>query len=279
MLQTSASFNYEVKNSYSVRVRTTDQDDLWYEEAFTITVTDVNDTPTDIGLSPDTVAENQPSGTQVGTLSTTDPDADNTFTYTLVSGAGSTDNVSFTISGSTLQTAASFNYEVKNSLSVRVRTTDQGSRWYEEAFTITVINVYEDSDGDGIRDSDDNCLNDSNPGQEDTDGDGAGDVCDNCPEDANKTEPGTCDCGVADIDSDSDGTPDCNDGCINDPSKTEPGTCDCGVADTDSDSDGTPDCNDNCPEIFNPEQADKNSDGKGDSCDFSWILFLPSLIK
>jgi hypothetical protein len=256
MLQTSASFNYEVKNSYSVRVRTTDQDDLWYEEAFTITVTDVNDTPTDIGLSPDTVAENQPSGTQVGTLSTTDPDADNTFTYTLVSGAGSTDNVSFTISGSTLQTAASFNYEVKNSLSVRVRTTDQGSRWYEEAFTITVINVYEDSDGDGIRDSDDNC-----------------------PEDANKTEPGTCDCGVADIDSDSDGTPDCNDGCINDPSKTEPGTCDCGVADTDSDSDGTPDCNDNCPEIFNPEQADKNSDGKGDSCDFSWILFLPSLIK
>jgi hypothetical protein len=57
-----------------------------------------NSSPTDISLSNSTVSENQPSGTQVGTLSTTDPDTDNTFTYTLVSGAGSTDNASFTIS-------------------------------------------------------------------------------------------------------------------------------------------------------------------------------------
>ena len=36
----------------------------------------------------------------VGTLSTTDPDAGNTFTYTLVSGTGSTDNGAFNISAS-----------------------------------------------------------------------------------------------------------------------------------------------------------------------------------
>jgi hypothetical protein len=85
------------------------------------------------------VAENQASGTTVGTFSTTDPDAANTFTYAFVSGTGSTDNVSFTIDGSTLKTAASFDYETKSSYTVRVRTTDQGGLWFEQTFTITVL--------------------------------------------------------------------------------------------------------------------------------------------
>lgn len=107
-----------------------------------------NETPTDAALSNSTVPENQPSGTAVGMLSSIDPDVGNTFTYTLVSGAGSTDNGSFTISGSTLQTAASFNYEAKSSYSVRVRTTDQGGLWYEESFIILVNDVIETLKGD-----------------------------------------------------------------------------------------------------------------------------------
>ncbi len=39
-----------------------------------------------------------------------------------------------------------------------------------------------DTDGDGISDKIDNCLNVYNPGQEDVDGDGVGDVCDICPD-------------------------------------------------------------------------------------------------
>ena len=142
-LKTAASFNHEAKSSYSIRVRTTDQGGLWYEKAFTISVTNVNETPTDIVLSNASVAENQPSGTVVGALSTTDPDAANTFTYSLVSGAGSTDNASFSISGNQLLTAASFDYEAKNSYSIRVRSTDQGGLFYEKAFTITVTDVDE----------------------------------------------------------------------------------------------------------------------------------------
>ena len=142
-LQTAASFNYEAKSSYSVRIRSTDQGGLYTEKVFTINVTNVNEQPTDISLSNASVAENQPVGTTVGTLSTTDPDSGNTFTYSLVTGTGSTDNASFTISGSTLQTAASFNYEAKSSYSVRIRSTDQGGLYTEKAFTINVTNVNE----------------------------------------------------------------------------------------------------------------------------------------
>ncbi len=108
-----------------------------------VTSGEVNHAPTAIGLSNNTVPENQPAGTTVGTLSTTDADSGDTFTYSLVTGTGSTDNSAFAISGSTLRTAAAFNYETKNNYSIRVRTTDSGGLWYEQTFTIAVTNVNE----------------------------------------------------------------------------------------------------------------------------------------
>ena len=107
----------------------------------TITIGGVNDVPTGMSLDNSSVAENQPSGTAVGDFSTTDPDSNDTFTYSLVSGEGDDDNASFTIADSQLQTAASFDYETKNSYSIRVRTTDSGTLYYEEAFNITVTNI------------------------------------------------------------------------------------------------------------------------------------------
>ncbi|MCH2162373.1 MAG: hypothetical protein MK085_10935, partial [Phycisphaerales bacterium] len=47
----------------------------------------------------------------------------------------------------------------------------------------------------------------------DTDGDGVMDECDGCVDDPLKTEPGACGCGTPDTDTDEDGTPDCNDPC------------------------------------------------------------------
>ena len=102
------------------------------------TVISTNSAPTDISLSATSINENVSGGSTVGTLSTTDPDAGNTFTYTLVSGDGSTDNNSFTISGASLNINDSPNFESKSSYAVRIRTTDQGGLWYEEAFTITI---------------------------------------------------------------------------------------------------------------------------------------------
>ena len=107
----------------------------------TITIKGGNDAPVGITLDNASVAENQPSGTAVGSFSTTDPDIGDTFTYSLVSGEGDADNADFTITGSQLQSAVSFDYETTNSYSIRVRTTDSGSLYHEEAFTITITDV------------------------------------------------------------------------------------------------------------------------------------------
>ena len=142
-LQTNAVFNFEAKSSYSIRVRATDNGLLTFEKQFTISVTNVNEAPTDIALSNSSVAENQASGTTVGTLSATDPEAADTHTFTLVAGTGSTDNGSFAIVGTGLRTNAVFNFEAKSSYSIRVRATDNGLLTFEKQFTITVTNVNE----------------------------------------------------------------------------------------------------------------------------------------
>ncbi|MDP4238811.1 MAG: FG-GAP-like repeat-containing protein, partial [Bacteroidota bacterium] len=102
-----------------------------------------NSVPSDISLSSCTIDENVAANSTVGTLSSTDPDAGNAFTYTLVAGTGSTDNASFNINGNSLQITNSPDYETNNSYSVRVRTTDQGGLFFEKALTITINDVNE----------------------------------------------------------------------------------------------------------------------------------------
>jgi hypothetical protein len=59
-------------------------------------------------------------------------------------------------------------------------TTLVGAGGFADIF---VAKFSSDTDGDGIRDPEDNCLADANPDQADLDGDGAGDVCDVCAND------------------------------------------------------------------------------------------------
>jgi len=104
-----------------------------------------NNAPTGLALSAATVAENEAAGTVVGTFSTTDDDTGDMHAYTLVSGTGDTDNVSFTIDGETLKTAASFDYETKSSYSIRVKTDDGNGGTFQQTFTITVTDDTSDN--------------------------------------------------------------------------------------------------------------------------------------
>lgn len=97
-------------------------------------------TPTDIILSANRVVDQASIGTTVGTLSATDADAGETFSYSLVSGTGSTGNARFSISGSTLQ-VQTVPALADSSYSIRVRATDAAGHFFEKAFTILVLAV------------------------------------------------------------------------------------------------------------------------------------------
>lgn len=142
-LSIKASPNFEAKNSYSVRVRSTDQGGLSFERPATFTVINLNEAPTALIISATSFNENIAAGSTVVTLTTTDPDAGNTFTYSLVSGSGDTDNNAFSIAGNQLSIKASPDFEAKSSYSIRIRSTDQGGLSFERAATLNVIDVSE----------------------------------------------------------------------------------------------------------------------------------------
>ena len=78
-------------------MRATDAGGLTFDQTFTISVTDVNEAPTDIALDTVATAENQPAGHGRRHPQHHRPDRGDTFTYTLVSGTGDADNASFPI--------------------------------------------------------------------------------------------------------------------------------------------------------------------------------------
>ncbi len=144
-LKTAAAFDFETKSSYQVQIRTTDNGTppLSYTQTLTITVANVNEAPTALALDISSVAENAPTGTTVGTFTTTDPDSGDSHSYALVSGSGDTDNDAFQITGNLLKTAAAFDFESKASYAIRVQTTDSGTLATATALTITITNVNE----------------------------------------------------------------------------------------------------------------------------------------
>lgn len=124
----------------------------WYATAALIA--GVLGTPTDLALSNTSVAENLAAGTAVGTLSTVDRDAGDSFTYELVPGEGSQHNGLFQVVGSQLQTNAVLDFETTPVCQVRLRTTDPAGLTFEKSFSISVTDVDElsslDADGDGV---------------------------------------------------------------------------------------------------------------------------------
>jgi uncharacterized repeat protein (TIGR01451 family) len=95
-----------------------------------------NVAPTDISLSASIIADGSPSGTVVGTFSTTDSEDPGGHTYSFA--AGGPGNASFTISGSDLQTAFVADADTQSSYDIRIRSTDTGGLYVEKDFTITV---------------------------------------------------------------------------------------------------------------------------------------------
>ncbi|WP_458127448.1 Ig-like domain-containing protein [Shewanella algae] len=97
-----------------------------------------NQSPTDISLSNNSVSQSGGSNAVVGTLTTTDADVGDSFSYALIAGSGDTNNGSFNLSGDSLR-ANNASTLIGGSYSIRVQTTDSGNATFEKAFSITVV--------------------------------------------------------------------------------------------------------------------------------------------
>jgi len=132
-----------VVGQYVTDLDTVDPPDEMAADSMTTFAVASDNPPTDVSLSPAIVAENLPAGTLVGTLSTTDPDVGDTFTYELVAGSGDAENASFVVVGSGLQTSAPFDFETSSSAAIRVRSTDAAGLSVERELTVTVTDANE----------------------------------------------------------------------------------------------------------------------------------------
>ena len=137
-LISSGTFDYETASSHNIYVQVNDGANT-YSQAFTLTIINQNDTPTDIALSNTAFLESVASGSVLATITTTDQDTADTHAFTLATSGDSLDddNGSFTVSGTTLITQIEFDYETKTSYNIYLKVSDGTSDYYK-AFTLTV---------------------------------------------------------------------------------------------------------------------------------------------
>ncbi len=144
-------FNFSVLGDYEIEISVSNTGDTDpTNDMLTQTITSES-APTDIGLSNATIAEEEDSGTSIGTLTTLGDEDDTEHTYSLVDGDGDDDNASFSISDNELVSAEVFDFETKVTYLIRLETADDDGNTFAKAFSIEVTDVLAiDEDNAGI---------------------------------------------------------------------------------------------------------------------------------
>ncbi len=138
----AASFDFENEADFSIRLRTQDQSGGTFDKSFQLSVNDVNDSPTDLSLSANIIAENGNSGDLIGQLSATDQDVSDNHSFTLIAGDGDGSNALFSIDGQgRLLASSSFDYENLGSHPIRIKATDSNGAEVEKVFSILITDA------------------------------------------------------------------------------------------------------------------------------------------
>ena len=98
-----------------------------------------NRKPTNILLNNNSIAENQPVGTAIATISTVDEDVNDIHNYILLDNASG----AFTISGNQLIANKSFDFEYQSSYTIKLQTNDGRGGIYTKNFVISITDVIE----------------------------------------------------------------------------------------------------------------------------------------
>ena len=101
-----------------------------------VNINPVNDAPTGVSLSKNTVKESSPAGTVVGTLNVEDPDAGDKYKF----GIARDSREDFSVQGLNLVTKRTFDFETEENFSVSVQVTDSGSESFVGQVFVEVEN-------------------------------------------------------------------------------------------------------------------------------------------
>ena len=138
-----SQFDFESDENHNVTIEVTESGGNTYSEVMEIDVTNVNEVSTDLSLNTDTVAENSANGTMVVTASATDPDAGETFTYSLTDNAGGRFAIDADTGEITVADGSQLDFESDENHNVTIEVTDSAGYTYSEVMEIEVTNVNE----------------------------------------------------------------------------------------------------------------------------------------
>jgi len=133
--------DFEAYSSHSVTMlmELTDNE-FTLSQQLTIHLTDINEAPTGISLSSYTVHEHIPVGSVIGNLFATDPDINDTHTFTLEEVS---QNNLVRIDGISLLVNNDIDYESFSSFSILIQVSDKGALNHTQSLMIFVINKNE----------------------------------------------------------------------------------------------------------------------------------------
>jgi uncharacterized delta-60 repeat protein len=126
----TAALDFETNPTFTLQVKVTDGGGLNVTQPVTVSLTDVNETPTITANQSFTIAENLAAGSQVGTVAASDPDhtaPNNTLSFSIVSGNPSNP---FSINSAgviSVSNSAALNFEATQTFTLQVKVTDSGA--------------------------------------------------------------------------------------------------------------------------------------------------------
>ncbi|XP_059161144.1 protocadherin Fat 4-like [Physella acuta] len=139
-LTASAVFDFEKKSFYTINVKATDDGGLYSLITFVIQINDINERPTNIILSNNTVSENAKRGTIIGNIQALDPDRNQTYQYTITEAPPAEGN--FVLIGNNLVVGRSeLNFELSDKYKISITVTDSGQQSLTLDFDIRITNA------------------------------------------------------------------------------------------------------------------------------------------
>ncbi|MEM6577403.1 MAG: PA14 domain-containing protein [Pseudomonadota bacterium] len=139
-LRPGVTLDHEEAATIQLDVTATDRGGLSVTETFEVAVLNVNEGPTAVTLDARAIAENA-SGAVVGRLTTIDPDAGDTHSYSL-----SDDRFEVVDGEVRLKPDVALDFEEASAISVEVTATDSGGRSIAQTFEVSVTNENEGPD-------------------------------------------------------------------------------------------------------------------------------------